>query len=61
VQEAVRSGELESARLQRWRKLKAEEAFNSATLAERRSKDKAFGKMVRRIMKDKKNSKGGTE
>jgi len=55
VQAAIVSGDLDASRLQRWRKLKAEEAFNSASLAERRSKDKAFGKMVRRIMKAKEN------
>ena len=53
VQEAIRSGNLDEARLKRWRKLKAEEAFNSASLAERRAKNKAFGKMVRGIMKQK--------
>lgn len=57
VRDAIRSGALDEARLARWRKLKAEEAFNSASLAERRSKDKAFGKMVRGIMKQKKQQK----
>ena len=57
VRDAIRSGALDEARLARWRKLKAEEAFNSASLAERRSKDKAFGKMVRGIMREKKKQK----
>jgi len=61
VQEAIDSGGLDPSRLARWRKLKAEEAFNSASLAERRSKDKAFGKMVRGIMKEKKQSKWGPD
>lgn len=61
VQAAIASGTLDGARLQRWRKLKAEEAFNSASLAERRSKDKAFGKMVRRIMKAKENKHRGSD
>ncbi|MBN9673060.1 ribosome small subunit-dependent GTPase A [Roseibium aggregatum] len=61
VQEAVRSGDLDEARLQRWRKLLAEEAFNSASLAERRSKDKAFGKMVRSIVKHKNRTKWGAD
>ncbi|MEQ8655997.1 MAG: ribosome small subunit-dependent GTPase A [Hyphomicrobiales bacterium] len=52
VQEAIEAGDLDPMRLARWRKLSAEDAFNSASLAERRSKDKAFGKMVRRITKD---------
>ncbi|WP_422384491.1 ribosome small subunit-dependent GTPase A [Roseibium album] len=61
VQNAIQSGDLDGARLQRWRKLKAEEAFNSASLAERRSKDKAFGKMVRRVVKAKENRNRRTE
>ncbi|OAO01615.1 ribosome small subunit-dependent GTPase A [Sphingomonadales bacterium EhC05] len=53
---AIENGEIDKARLGRWRKLKAEEAYNSASLAERRTKDKAFGKMVRRA-KNLKNAK----
>lgn len=53
VLQAIERGDVETARLGRWRKLKAEEAFNSASLAERRRKDKAFGKMVRSIKKSK--------
>lgn len=53
VQEAIERGEIDPARLGRWRKLVAEEAFNSASLAERRNRDKAFGKMVRQIKKQK--------
>jgi ribosome biogenesis GTPase len=58
VQEAIEAGDLDPARLARWRKLSAEEAFNSASLAERRTKDKAFGKMVRRITKDHDKRRG---
>lgn len=47
VLNAVESGEVDLDRLARWRKLVAEDAFNSATLLERKTKDKAFGKMVR--------------
>jgi len=61
VQDAIGTGDLDPSRLVRWRKLKAEEAFNSASLAERRSRDKAFGKMVRGIMKEKKQSKWGRD
>ena len=53
IQAAIESGGIDAARLGRWRKLVAEDAFNSASLAERRSKDKAFGKMVRRVIKQK--------
>jgi ribosome biogenesis GTPase len=54
VQEAISSGNLDADRLKRWRKLVAEEAYNTESLAERRSRDKVFGKMVKRVMKDKK-------
>lgn len=51
---AVERGEIDTARLARWQKLVAEDQHNSATLAERRSKDKAFGKMVRNAKNKKK-------
>ena len=51
---AVEAGDLDDKRIQRWRKLKAEDAYNSASLAERRAKDRTFSKMVRNIMKDSK-------
>jgi len=53
IQTAIEDGDLDPSRLARWRKLQAEDAFNSATLAERREKDRAFGKLVRRAMNDK--------
>ncbi|UWQ55411.1 ribosome small subunit-dependent GTPase A [Leisingera caerulea] len=51
VAQAIEQGAIDASRLARWRKLKAENAFNSASLAERRSRDKAFGKMVRGVKK----------
>ncbi len=54
VQAAIEDGLLDSHRLVRWRKLQAEDAFNSASLAERRTKDREFGKMVRRVVREKK-------
>ncbi|KZY54118.1 ribosome small subunit-dependent GTPase A [Sulfitobacter sp. KE29] len=50
---AIEGASLDPARLARWRKLQAEDAFNSASLAERREKDRAFGKLVRSAMKAK--------
>ncbi|WPL17547.1 Putative ribosome biogenesis GTPase RsgA [Thiorhodovibrio winogradskyi] len=52
VRAAIDEGRLDPARLRRWRKLIAEDRFNSASLAERRSQDRAFGKMVKNTMKD---------
>ncbi len=59
IQTAIADGSLNAERLRRWQKLAAEEAFNSSTLAERRAKGRAFGKMVRGIMKEKDRGKWG--
>ncbi len=53
IQAAIASEDLDADRLARWRKLKREDAHNSATLHEARAKDKAFGKMVRSVMAEK--------
>ncbi len=53
VLKAVEEGEVGSDRLGRWRKLVAENRYNSASLAERRHKDRQFGKMVRAVKKIK--------
>ena len=57
VRTALDEGQIDAPRLARWRKLKAEDAFNSASLSERREKDRAFGKMVRGVMKQKSRQK----
>jgi len=54
VRAALEAGNLEPDRLDRFRKLSAEEARNSETLAERRARDKGFGKMIKATMKEKK-------
>ena len=53
VQQAIQDGTLDPDRLKRWQKLRSEDAFNSSSLAERREKDRSFGKMVKRVMSDK--------
>ena len=54
---AMEQGDLDPNRLKRYRKLIAENAKNQASLAERRSRDRAFDKMVKRIMKEKRSRK----
>lgn len=54
VQAALADGTIDTARMKRWSKLVAEEQFNSMTLAERRSKDKAFGKTIKEAVSQKK-------
>jgi ribosome biogenesis GTPase len=56
---AIESGTLDAARLKRWRKLAAEEAHNSGSLAERRASDRAFGKMVKVVMREKRQHDKG--
>ncbi len=58
VQAAIAAGTLDAARLERWRKLRREDQRNSETVAQSRARDKAFGKMVRSVMQDKKSRKG---
>lgn len=48
VMAAIETGALSPDRVKRWRKLVAEEAHNSATLAERRAREKSFGRMAKR-------------
>lgn len=50
VKRAVESGVLENRRLENYLKLQREEAFNSASLAEKRAKDKALGRFYKRTM-----------
>lgn len=58
VQEAIASGDLDERRLASYRKLMREQAFNSATLAEKRARDRDFGKMVKTVMAEKKKHSG---
>ncbi|GLS33267.1 ribosome biogenesis GTPase [Mesorhizobium albiziae] len=58
IQAAIGSGEIEAARIKRWRKLAAEEAFNSESLAERHARARAFGKMARSAMAEKRARRG---
>ena len=58
---AIECGELDPNRLKRYRKLVAENAKNQASLAERRSNDRAFGKMVKGAMKAKRSRQRGSD
>ena len=58
VQAAIVAGTLDPERLDRWRKLRREDQRNSETVAQSRARNKAFGKMVRSVMKDTKSRKG---
>ena len=49
IRQGIADQTVDPERVARWQKLVCEEAHNSASLAERRAKDKAFGKMVKQV------------
>lgn len=53
VQAAIAAGELDPGRLERWRKLAREERNATESVAERRSRQRDFGKHVRRVSREK--------
>lgn len=53
IQAAIKAGQIEPDRLARWRKLLAEDLHNSATIAERHARDRAFTKGVKRAIAKK--------
>lgn len=55
VKAAIEAGDLDPDRVTRWRKLAAEDALNTETIAERHTRDRQFGKMVKSAMKSKKD------
>jgi ribosome biogenesis GTPase len=57
VRAALEDGTLDPARLARFQKLRREDAFNSATLAERRAKERAFGKYAKAVIDGKQKRK----
>ena len=61
LREAVALGEVDPDRLARWRKLIAEEAENTASLAtrkaERKASDKALGKTIKQLQKQNRKHK----
>jgi ribosome biogenesis GTPase len=53
IRQAIENGELDVAHYQSYLKLKAESAFNEMSYLDKRRKDKAFGKMVKSVLKDR--------
>lgn len=61
VRAAIDAGELEQRRLERFRKLQAEDRRNSETVAERRARDRNLGQLYKSIQSGKRRLKGGDE
>ena len=57
IQSAIESGDLSRERYQNYLNLKKESDFYEMSYQEKRHKDKAFGKMVKNVMKGKKQQK----
>lgn len=57
IRAALERGELDVPRLERWRKLHAEDQFNTAALAQHKASDKALAKVIRQAKKLKKQRK----
>lgn len=55
IRKAIESGELNSEHYQSYLKLKAESEFNEMSYVDKRKKDKAFGKMVKSVLKDRRS------
>ena len=58
IQAALADGEIDEARLKRWFKLKAEDRYNTETIAEARHRQKGFQKMVNGAMRRKRFEQG---
>lgn len=59
VQAAIADGTLDPERLRRYRKLQSEDRRNTESIAERRSRDKDFGKLIKSVLSEKHKHKGG--
>ena len=61
VQAAIADKSLDAERLRRYRKLQSEDRRNSETVAERRSRDKVWGKVIKSALSEKQQREGGTK
>ncbi len=58
VQAAIGSGDLDADRLRRYRKLQAEDRYNTQSLAERRANDKTLHKYYKAVQSESRRMKG---
>jgi ribosome biogenesis GTPase / thiamine phosphate phosphatase len=57
VQEAVEQGEIDRRSYENWLRMVKEKAHFESSVAERRKKDKSFGKMMKNYQKDVKKNR----
>ncbi len=53
VRAAIDAGQLDPVRLARWQKLKREDAFNTRSIAQAHAHARSFGKMVKKVKKER--------
>jgi len=59
VQAAIANDTLDPDRLRRYQKLQSEDRRNTESIAERRSRDKNFGKLIKSVLGEKQKNKDG--
>jgi ribosome biogenesis GTPase len=59
VQAAIANNTLDPDRLRRYQKLQSEDRRNTESIAERRSRDKNFGKLIKSVLGEKQKNKDG--
>jgi ribosome biogenesis GTPase len=57
VRQAVAAGNIDEARVGRWRKLRREDAHNRESIAERRARGRSLGKLIRTVQTEKKSTR----
>ncbi len=57
IQAAIDAGDLDRGRFERWQKLKSEDAHNTETISETRSRGKAFARQVKMAKRQKSGTK----
>lgn len=55
IRAAIDSGQIDSDRVERWKKLLLEERRNAESFTERRARDRAFGKMIKTMKRDQRD------
>ncbi len=57
VRQALTDGDIDEARVNRWRKLVREDAHNRESIAERRARGRSLGKLIRTVQFEKKSTR----
>lgn len=61
VRQAIEAGELDAGRLRRFQKLRSEDRRARESLAERRTRDRVFGRMIKAVQAEQRHHKGSED